>query len=279
MIHLLSVTWKNPPPKSARERFPYSVPAIRELDAIELRSPVTFFVGENGSGKSTLLEGIAAAADLAALGSDMDVTRDATLAAQRELGERLRLAWGEGRWSRSPRSRRGFYLRAEDFFGHLKFLAKNRARIDRERREAAEVGPDSRAASRAQLRDDSERVDEAASAQYLGLYDARSHGESFLELFENRVTDGLYLLDEPEAPLSAQRQLTLITQIAAAVEDGAQFVIATHSPILLAFPGATIYAFGDGAPRAVPYAELEHVRLTRDFLNAPGRYLRHIVQE
>ena len=275
MLHLLSVSWKKPPPAAARERFPYSVPAIRDLDEIEFRSPVTFFVGENGSGKSTLLEGIAAAADLPALGSDMDVARDATLGAQRELGERLRLAWGEGRWSRSPRSRRGFYLRAEDFFGHLKFLAKNRARIDRERREAAELG----ARRDSQIEPVDDRVDEAASAQYLGLYDARSHGESFLELFENRVTDGLYLLDEPEAPLSAQRQLTLITQIAAAVEDGAQFVIATHSPILLAFPGATIYAFGEGAPRAVPYEELEHVRLTRDFLNAPGRYLRHIVQE
>jgi predicted ATPase len=275
VLHLLSVSWKKPPPAAARERFPYSVPAIRDLDEIEFRSPVTFFVGENGSGKSTLLEGIAAAADLPALGSDMDVARDATLGAQRELGERLRLAWGEGRWSRSPRSRRGFYLRAEDFFGHLKFLAKNRARIDRERREAAELG----ARRDSQIEPVDDRVDEAASAQYLGLYDARSHGESFLELFENRVTDGLYLLDEPEAPLSAQRQLTLITQIAAAVEDGAQFVIATHSPILLAFPGATIYAFGEGAPRVVPYEELEHVRLTRDFLNAPGRYLRHIVQE
>ena len=107
--------------------------------------------------------------------------------------------------------------------------------------------------------------------------DANSHGQSFLKLFQSRfVPGGLFLLDEPEAPLSPQSQLALIAMLADMVAQEGQFIVATHSPILLAFPGARIYSFDDGPVRAVEYASLDHVTLTRDFLNAPERFLRHL---
>jgi predicted ATPase len=110
--------------------------------------------------------------------------------------------------------------------------------------------------------------------------DANSHGQSFLRLFQSRfVPDGLYLLDEPEAPLSPQSQLGLMAMMQDMLADGAQFIIATHSPILLAFPGATIYSFDRVPVAAVPYDELDHVVLTREFLNAPERYLRALRAE
>ena len=107
--------------------------------------------------------------------------------------------------------------------------------------------------------------------------DANSHGESFLRLFRSRfVPGGLYLLDEPEAPLSPQSQLGLIAMLKDMVAQDAQFIIATHSPMLLAFPNATVYSFDERPPRRVPFEELEHVRLTRDFLNNPEAFLRHL---
>ena len=105
--------------------------------------------------------------------------------------------------------------------------------------------------------------------------DANSHGQSFLKLFQSRfVPGGLYLLDEPEAPLSPQSQLALMVMMQDMIEQDAQFIVATHSPILLAYPGATIYSFDAQPIQRTAYEELEHVRLTRDFLNEPERYLR-----
>ena len=107
--------------------------------------------------------------------------------------------------------------------------------------------------------------------------DANSHGQSFLKLFQSRlVPNGLFLLDEPEAPLSPQSVLGLMAMMGESIAQGGQFIIATHSPILLAYPGATIISFDEGAIRPVPFAELDHVNITRDFLNDPSRYLRHL---
>jgi len=237
--------------------FPFTVPAVRTLEPLDLSAPVTFFVGENGSGKSTLLEAIAAAADLPSLGGE-ELWDDATLEAQRRLARCLRLVW-------SRRTRQGFFLRAEDFFGFAKRQARTDARL------AREMGPDV---------PDPVGADEAASARYIARYDSRSHGESFLDTFRRRVSeDGLYLLDEPESPLSPHRQLTLLALIAEEARAGSQFVIATHSPILLALPGARIYTFDELPVRETRYGELEHVTLTRDFLAAPQRYLRHLLHD
>ena len=251
--------------------FPFTVPAIRMLDDLALERPVTFFVGENGSGKSTLLEGIAAAARLPAIGS-ADVPRDETLAAQRRLGKALRLSW-------QKKATRGFFLRAEDFFGFTRRLARERAELLMEMRE---VSSQYRAQDRSKYAEGLAQGPLASSLaamehRYGVDLDANSHGQSFLKLFQSRfVPGGLHLLDEPEAPLSPQSQLALLAMIGDMVSRDAQFIIATHSPMLLAFPDAQIYSFDRVPLQAVAYEELDHVRLTRDFLNAPERYLKQL---
>jgi predicted ATPase len=252
------------------ERFPFTVPAIRSLESLELGGPVTFFVGENGSGKSTLLEGIAAAARLPTVGSD-DVRSDETLAAQRALGDALRLVW-------SRRTKRGFFLRAEDFFGFTKRLAVMRSELTARLAEI-EVEYADRSAYAKGLAMGPVRASLGALEERYGVdLDANSHGQSFLRLFRSRfVPGGLYLLDEPEAPLSPQSQLGLMAMMAEMVAEDAQFIIATHSPVLLAYPGARILSFDEMPVRPVEYGELESVRLVREFLAAPERYLRGIV--
>jgi predicted ATPase len=258
--------------RDVSESFPFSVPVIRDLDVLSFPTKVTFFVGENGSGKSTLLEGIATAAGLPVAGS-ADLGADATLDAQRELGRALRLVW-------TKRTHRGFFLRAEDFFGFTKRLSAMRGELV-QRLAELEVEYADRSAWAKGLAMGPARASLADMEHRYGVdLDANSHGQSFLKLFQNRfVPGGLYLLDEPEAPLSPQSQLALMVMMQDMLAQDAQFIVATHSPILLAFPGATIYSFDRTPAEVVPYAELEHVVLTRDFLNAPERYLRALRDE
>jgi len=249
--------------------FPFSVPAVRELGPLELTAPVTFLVGENGSGKSTVLEAVAAAAGSPTVGSD-EVADDRTLAAQRRLAKHLKLTW-------SRRSHRGFFLRAEDFFGFARRLSRMRDEMRARLAEVEEEFRDASAWARGLAAGPAASSLHEMERRYGADLDARSHGESFLQLFRARlVPDGLYLLDEPEAPLSPQNQLGLIALLRESVNDGSQFLIATHSPILLALPGAAILSFDETPPAFVPYEELEHVRLTRDFLNDPKRFLRRL---
>ena len=251
--------------------FPFSVPVIRALERLAFPTAVTFLVGENGSGKSTLLEGIASAAMLPAVGS-ADLGADATLGAQRELGDALRLVWNR-------RVQRGFFLRAEDFFGFAKRLSAMRAELV-QRLADLEVEYVDRSAFAKGLAMGPVRASLGDMERRYGLdLDANSHGQSFLKLFQSRfVPGGLYLLDEPEAPLSPQSQLALMVMVQDMVAQGAQFIIATHSPILLAYPGATIYSFDRVPAEVVAYDDLEHVVLTRDFLNAPARYLKALLE-
>ena len=251
--------------------YPFGVPTIASLDALALDAPVTCFVGENGSGKSTLLEAIATAAGVPAVGRD-DTARDETLAPARALASTLRLSWG-------TRTQRGFFLRAEDFFGYarrverLKTEMRDRlAEVDRDFADASAwarglaAGP--AAGSLAALESD-------YGAEGL---DGRSHGQAFLALFQRRlIPRGLYLLDEPETPLSPQNQLGLLALIHEAVGEGSQFIIATHSPILLAYPGAAIVSFDTTPPAPVPFESLDHVRITRDVLADPAGWMRRIL--
>jgi len=268
MPHLRSVSLRS------RDRaddagFPFSVPVVRHLEPFELSPTVTFLVGENGSGKSTLLEAIALSARLPTVGSEESV-RDATLAAQRALAKALALTWNR-------KVKRGFFLRAEDFFGFTKALSKMRSdfiaemgRIDEEYKDRSAWATGlAKGPMRASLQDMEHRY---------GIdLDANSHGQSFLKLFRSRfVPDGLYLLDEPEAPLSPQSQLALMAMIADMLREGAQFLIATHSPILLGFPGATIYSCDRAPMQRVEYEELGHVVITREFLNGRERFLKYL---
>ncbi len=265
-IHLRSIELR---PLPEKRDFPFSVPILQTMGTLHFTAPVTFFVGENGSGKSTLMEAIACAAEMVTVGAE-SVRTDKSLAHARELGKYLKLTWNK-------RTKKGFFLRAEDFFGYAKRQNEIRDEMEADLREIDK-----------EYKDRSEYAKALASMSYKGQLhdmqrrygdglDARSHGESFLTLFQSRfVSGGLYLMDEPEAPLSAMRQLGMIALLKQMVEQESQFIIATHSPILMAFPGASILSFDNGQLRAVRYSELEQVALLRDFLNNPEAFTAHL---
>lgn len=248
--------------------FPFTVPAVRALASLDLSAAVTCLVGENGSGKSTLLEALAIRAALPVAGAHQSAGDDPSLAAQRALAERMTLAW-------AVRMRRGFFLRAEDFFAWQLSVGRERASLEARLAEIdvelADASPHARALAKGPVYASLS----ALAERYGDDVDAQSHGEAFLAFFQRRIVpEGLYLLDEPEAALSPQRQLALVSLVLQAVDAGSQFVIATHSPILLAIPGARVYSFDEGgAPAEVAWDETDHVRLTRDFLASPARYL------
>ncbi len=271
---LRSVTLKPARTGDTSDAYPFTVPAVRALRELRFPAAVTFLVGENGSGKSTLLEGIAAAARLPTVGAE-SIERDATLASARELAARLTLSW-------ETRTHKGFFLRAEDFFGFAKSVAKLRAEMLARVDEVNEEFKNASAYARNLAHMPAMTSLAALERRYGVDLDANSHGQSFLKLFQSRlVGGGLYLLDEPEAPLSPTSQLALIAMIADMLQPASppsQFIIATHSPILLAFPGATIYTFDQTPVAAVSYSELEHVNLTREFLNEPDKFLRHLME-
>lgn len=268
MIHLQSVSkgMGSPNPDTG---FPFSVPVIAEMEEIRFQNPVTFFVGENGSGKSTLMEALAASAGLPTVGSS-EVGQDDSLAMVRRLARHLRLTW-------SKRTHRGFFLRAEDFFGFARRIAQIRAELESDMAEVEAESAERSEKARAYARMPFARELAALESRYGDGLDARSHGEAFLTLFQSRfVPGGLYLLDEPEAPLSPLRQVGFLALLKEMVDREAQFVIATHSPILMAYPEADILDFDSVPLRSIPWDDLEHVKVTRDFLNQPGAFLNHI---
>ena len=221
--------------------FPFDVAAFAAVEELRFERPVTLLAGENGTGKSTILEALAEAIGFAAEGGELE-----------RLGELPAVPRSVLKGALAPelsptKPRNGYYLRAESFFNVARFIdSKDR------------FAPD------------------------LSIYGdvplhEQSHGESFLALAANRFgPESLYLLDEPEAALSVSGELALLAVVVRAAREGAQFVIATHSPILLACPEARVYELDDSGIATPDYDDLEAVRLTRGFMAAPGRYLRAI---
>ncbi len=268
MIHLKSVTVRE---FNAQDvgLFPFNLEVVKSMRGIEFSAPITFFVGENGSGKSTILEALACAVESITVGSE-SVKTDKSLAALRKLAQYFRLAW-------QKRTRKGFFLRAEDFFGYAKQMRQTQDEFQQDLNNVKNEYKDRShyAATLASMPYKNELS--AIQRRYGDKLDQSSHGESFMALFQSRfVPGGLYLLDEPEAALSPARQLTFISVLKQMIGQDAQFIIATHSPIILAFPNADILSFEDGAMKRVQYEDLEHVKLTKDFLNSPNSFLQHL---
>jgi predicted ATPase len=225
-------------------RYPFSIPALRGLETLALDAKVTFLVGENGSGKSTLIEAIAVAAGFNAEGGTRHMTVS-TRASHSDLHERLRLV----REPRFPRD--GYFLRAESFFNVATHI------------EELDAGP---AGGRPIIE----------SYGGVSLHE-QSHGESFLSLVLNRFGGrGLYILDEPEAALSLRGQLALMRRMHDLIAEESQFIVSTHSPVLLGYPNALIYALTENGIERTPYEATEQYELTRSFLDDRERFLRHL---
>jgi predicted ATPase len=268
MIHLRSLQFKDSP--LTPDHFPHNLPIIRALDALTFERDVTFLVGENGSGKSTLLETLACAVGSITVGAE-SVETDPTLAHIRELAKRCRLTWNK-------RTKRGFFMRSEDFFNFVRGQQRMKAEMQAELQRIDEEYADRDDYAKGLARMPYARELHAMRSRYGEDLDANSHGETYFTLFQSRfVPGGLYLLDEPEAPLSPLRQLSLMAMIKDMLEQDAQFIIATHSPILLAYPNATILHFEGDQITPTAYDDLEHVTLTRDFLNNPSAFLGHLL--
>jgi predicted ATPase len=223
------------------DAYPFSIPAIRHLDELLIDQHVTLFAGENGSGKSTLVEAIAVAAGFNAEGGSRNMTVS-TRPSHSVLHEHLRLVRG----TRRPRN--GYFLRAESFFNVATHV---------------------------------EEVGGPAVASHGGRsLHAQSHGESFISLVKNRFgPNGLYVLDEPEAALSMRGNLALMRRMHDLVAEGSQFIVSTHSPILLGYPGAKIYVLSDDGIAETPYEETEVFELTRSFLGDRGQFLHHLFED
>lgn len=219
-----------------RKGYPFSLPVVQFLDKLEFGRSVTFFAGENGTGKSTLLEAIAVQYGFNPEGGSRNFNFE-TKPTHSELEKSIRLSKGY----RKPKD--DFFLRAESFYN----VASN---ID-------EIGV-------------------AGSYGGRSLHE-QSHGESFFSLFLHRLKGfGLYLFDEPEAALSPQRQLAFVARMDELVKQKSQFIIATHSPIILSYPGAKIFQISDNGFEELPFEETESYTFYRTFINNPDSVLRRM---
>lgn len=224
---------------SSKNEYPFTIPSIKNLDQLEIKDTITFFVGENGTGKSTLLEAIADKCGFNTAGGGRNNYYEVD-AAESALGDYIRLSW-------MPKVTKGFFLRAESFYHFA-------SHID-------QVGANSAYGGRS--------------------LHQQSHGESFLSLFLNLFKGkAIYLLDEPEAALSPQRQLSFLKIMHDLTKSGdSQFIIATHSPILLGYPDATIYSFDDGTIQEIDYEMTDHYQITSYFLQHREKMLKDLLNE
>ncbi|MFC4075984.1 AAA family ATPase [Salinithrix halophila] len=227
--------------KAKRDEYPFNIPALQGWNQLSLDTSVTFFVGENGSGKSTIMEAIAYQCGFNTAGGSRDHVYDVH-ESQAVLGKYIRLSW-------LPKVTEGFFLRAESFYHFASYI---------------------------------DEVDPAGIYQRYGgrSLHHQSHGESFFSLFSNRFNErGLYLLDEPEAALSPQRQLAFLRLIDQLVnQTESQFIIATHSPILLGYPNAKLYNFDASPISEIAYTDTSHYLITKRFLTDRDQFVQDLLR-
>jgi predicted ATPase len=226
-------------------QYPFNLPAVKNLDKLLLHPKVTFIVGENGSGKSTILESIAVAYGFNAEGGTKNFNFSSR-ATHSDLNNYVKVVKG------IEKPRTGFFLRAESFYN----FASNIDDLDSE----MSFGPP--------------LIDSYGGRS---LHE-QSHGESFFAVFINKFSgEGIYILDEPEAALSPSRQMSMLTRIHELVREGSQFIIATHSPVIMAYPDAMIYQIKD-AIEQISYEETEHYQVMRTFLNNTQKMLNLLLE-
>ncbi len=227
---------------SNEDYFPYNLPLIKNGVTIDLKQPITFIVGENGSGKSTFLEGLASAVGFNPMGGNAN--HNYAVIEEYNIKNALKLTW-------KLKTKKGFFFRAESFYNFSNYIDK--------------------------------MIDEDIMLSYAyggKKLTSQSHGESFLSLFESKFKDGLFILDEPEAALSPERQMSLVAILNDLVtKNNAQFIIATHSPILIATPNSVVYEIENSKFIEKNYEETKQFNLYKDFLNNSRRYINYLTKE
>lgn len=227
--------------KSSRDTYPYNLPLFSKNQEIKFQQPITFIVGENGAGKSTFLESLADVVGFNVLGGNAN--HNYFTDNEQYLSDVIKLTW-------RIRSKKGFFFRAESFFNFSDYIDK--------------------------------MIDEDNSIKYSyggKKLNKQSHGESFLSLFKNRFKDGLFILDEPEAALSPEKQLALVSILNELVNNNdSQFIIATHSPILIATPNSEVFEIEDNEFVKKKYTETKQFKLYKSFINDSERYIHYLLK-
>lgn len=248
--------------------FPFNVAAVKFAKEMLIGNTVTIFVGDNGSGKSSLLEAIAYKLNLPLIGGFIKANNRTGFDAAEILQPYLEIKW-------KRETSRGFFFRAEDFSDFINAVERENNKIAGDLHELKGVVDDSII----------ERMSESMNfnlrqmrKNYGENMQAFSHGEAYLKILETRIGEkGIFLLDEPEAALSPLKQLSLMSLILEVVKNkNTQFILATHSPILMGIPGAVIYEIQEDSMKPVEYKETDHYRITKTFLDNPEYYLRHL---
>jgi predicted ATPase len=251
-----------------QQPFPFNIPAVQFAKNIALTKAVTIFVGDNGSGKSSLLEAIAYKINLPLIGGFIEANNRTGFDAAETLQPYLHMEW-------KRQTSRGFFFRAEDFSDFINSVEREKNKIAGDLSELKGAVDDS-------------IIEKMSEGMNFNLREMRknygenmqafSHGEAYLKILQTRIGDkGIYLLDEPEAALSPLKQLSLISLIMEIVKNNnAQFIIATHAPILMGIPGAALYEIQEDSMKIVDYTETDHYRITKTFLDNPEYYLRHL---
>jgi|TARA_R110000822_G_scaffold146764_2_gene285876 predicted ATPase len=246
--------------------FPFDISAVKYAKGLDFSNPITFIIGDNGTGKSTLLETIAFRLQLPNMDGSSYSKRG--FEAARILMEYLSIEWAIDR----PR---GFFLRAEDFGNLLNGIQNEDNRLSTFFEDIKGDVPDHVLRS---MRDNSNYQIHNMYKNYGQDLQGFSHGEAYFKIMNDKINQrGIYLLDEPEAALSPSKQLSLLYFIKEHLRHNiSQFIVATHSPMLMAYPGATIYQISDDGMKKVDFEDTDHYSITRSFLNNPDAYLRHL---
>jgi predicted ATPase len=264
-MHIKEVVFES----KGQKTFPYNLPFFHGKP-IAFSEGITILIGENGAGKSTFIELLNEVLDLPRIVGKKEVS------AQEDLFKNVRNDVKIHRLHQKPK---GFFFGAEDFTGYIHYLVKEKnaskeelKRIERDYKNRSDYAKG--LASMPHQRTIHE-IDQLHNRDLL----SSSHGEAYLSFFSSRMKENsLYLLDEPETPLSIQNQLSLLYLIDEAVKKGCQFVIASHSPVIMAIPGAKILWIGDDEIKEISYEEIESVALLKQFLNQKEQFFKHLFQ-
>jgi predicted ATPase len=247
--------------------FPHTLPVFKQPLTLNFTTPIIVIAGDNGSGKSTLLEAIAHKLNLPTISSYSTIT-DETFAAARILFRDVYIKWRN-------KTHNGVFFRAEDYIGFVRSINTLKNDLGKDIEEMKEyLRGQGLAHAQGALRG---QINELES-RYNGKLEEKSHGEGFLQILTTRIHgNGVYVLDEPEASLSPMKQLALVSLLMqSAKQTDAQFIIATHSPIIMGVPNSTIYYLGSNGTEILAYEDTEHYQVYKSFLENRERFLRYL---